>query len=308
MYIIEVKRSIISEEGNQYAQVWAAIILLIVNLRNMSFIGKYFTEDKVTYTALGITAYVFEDSLSAQFVSECLTPFREAYIKDDQLKEIVADFGSSRKQEIAERLPRKADVLAGDFGEILTYYLATEIWHPDATVCPMKWRLKDKKDAASPYTDVIIFKGEENNPKTDDAMYSFEAKVRSTAPSGHYSNKSGYKAGKEQCVFVDAVMDADNDRVSRAAESIQYLLTRCKDLGLKTEYRKVFRYAEPYNTVSYQKLFTAVAIIDSNFTSSQFSKIPTDLFAQYPEIRVFFVPIKDLQVLYESVFAQLPNA
>lgn len=274
----------------------------------MSFIDKYFTEDKVTYAAFGITAYVFDDSLSSHFVSECLVPFREAYIKDEKLNEIVADFGTTRQQEIIERLPKKADILAGDFGEILTYYLATEIWHPDATVRPMKWRLKDKKDAASPYTDVIIFKGEEDNPRTDDAMYSFEAKVRSTIPSGHYSNKSGYKAEKEQCVFVDAVMDADKDRISRTAESIQYLLTRCKDLGLKTEYKRVSRFAEPYCTVSYQKLFTAVAIVDSSFTENQFSKIPTDLFTHYPGIRVFFVPIKDLQALYKSVFSQLPNA
>jgi len=274
----------------------------------MPFIDKYFTEDKVTYAALRITAYVFDDSLTAQFVNECLVPFREAYIKEDKLNKIVEDFGTTRQHEITERLPKKADVLAGDFGEILTYYLSTEIWHPDATVCPMKWRLKDKKDAASPYTDVIIFQGDEGNAQPDDAMYSFEAKVRSTSPSGHYPDKSGYKSGKEQCIFVDAVMDADKDRISRAAESIQYLLTRCKDLGLKAEYKSLYRFAEPYNTVTYQKLFTAVAIIDSDFTSKQFSKIPSDLFTAYPNIRVFFVPIKNLRALYESVFAQLPNA
>ena len=274
----------------------------------MPFIDKYFTEDKVTYAAHGIIAYVFDDSLTAQFVNECLVPFREAYIKEEKLNEIIADFGTTRQQEITERLPKKADVVAGDFGEILTYYLATEIWHPDATVCPMKWRMKDKKNAASPYTDVVIFRGDEDNAKPDDAMYSFEAKVRSTVPSGLYQNKSGYKAGKEQCVFIDAVMDADKDRISRAAESIQYLLTRCKDLELKAEYKRLYRYADPYNTVTYQKLFTAVAIIDSEFTSKQFSKIPADLFTVYPDIRVLFVPIKKLKALYESVFAQLPNA
>lgn len=274
----------------------------------MSFIDKYFTEDKVTYAAFGITAYVFDDSLTAQFVNECLVPFREAYIKEEKLNNLVTDFGTTRQQEIAERLPKKADVLAGDFGEILTYYLATEIWHPDATVCPMKWRLKDKKDAASPYTDVIIFRGNEDNAKPDDAMYSFEAKVRSTTPSGRYSDKSGYKSGKERCVFIDAVIDAENDRTSRAAETIQYLLARCKDLGLKTTYKRLCRFAEPYNTVTYQKLFTAVAIIDSDFTSKHSSKIPADLFTAYPNIRVFLVPVKNLKPLYETVFAQLPNA
>ena len=274
----------------------------------MPFIDKYFIKDTTTYAALGITAYVFDDTKTAQFVSECLVPFREAYIKEEKLVEIVNEFGTSRKQEIEERLPKTADVKAGDFGEILTYYLAREVWHPDVNVCPMKWRLKDKKDAASPYTDVLVFKSDPNGANPNDTMFSFEAKVRATVPSGHYPNKKGYKAGKEQCVFIDAVIDAHKDRVSRAAESINYLLTRCKDLGLKVEYKQVYRYAEPFNTVTYQKLFTAVAIIDSAFTAKQLAKLPNDLFATYPNIRVFFVPITGLQALYENVLAQLPNA
>lgn len=273
----------------------------------MAFIDKYFTEDKTTYAAHGITSYVFNDSLTAQFISECLVPFREAYIKEEKLNEIVSEFGTKRCQEIEERLPKTADVVAGDFGEILTYYLAIQLWHTDATICPMKWRLKDKKDAASPYTDVIVFKADPNGAHPDDTMFSFEAKVRSTAPAGNYDNKKGYKAGKRQCVFVDAVIDAEKDKVSRAAESINYLLTRCKDLGMKAEYAKLFRFAEPYNTVTYKKKFTAVAIVDSAFTDKQFDRLPADLFTTYPDIRVFFVPIKDLKALYEAVYDQLPN-
>lgn len=274
----------------------------------MSFINNYFTEDTTTYAKYGIKAYVFDGTKAAQFISECLVPFREAYIKEEKLVEIVNGFGTTRKQEIEERLPKAAEVKAGDFGEILTYYLAREVWHPDVNVCPMKWRLKDKKDAASPYTDVLVFRSDPKGANPSDAMFSFEAKVRATAPSGQYDNTKGYKAGKEQCVFIDAVMDANKDCVSRAAESIEYLLTRCKDLGLKVEYQQIYRYAEPYNTVTYQKLFSAVAIIDSAFTTKQFSKIPPDLFTTYPHIRVFFVPISGLQALYESVLAQLPNA
>lgn len=274
----------------------------------MPFINNYFTEDNTTYAAYGIKAYVFDGTKTAQFISECLVPFREAYIKEEKLVEIVNDFGTTRKQEIEERLPKAADVKAGDFGEILTYYLAKEVWHPDVNVCPMKWRLKDKKDAASPYTDVLVFRSDPLVANPNDAMFSFEAKVRATVPSGSYDNQKGYKAGKEKCVFIDAVMDADKDRVSRVAESIQYLLTRCKDLGLKVEYNQIYRYAEPYNTVTYQKLFSAVAIIDSAFTAKQLAKLPKDLFTTFPNIRVFLVPIAGLQALYESVLAQLPNA
>lgn len=274
---------------------------------NMAFIDKYFTEDKTTYSAYGITAYVFNDALSAQFINDCLVPFREAYIKEEKLVQIVNDFNTTRQQEIQERLPKSTAVVAGDFEEILTYYLATQVWQTDVNVCPMKWRLKDKKDAASHYSDVILFKLGENGPLIDDAMYSFEAKVRSTGPAGNYKVESGYKSGKPECVFIDAVMDAEKDRVSRAAETINYLLVRYKDLGLKEEYDKIFRFANPYCTVSYHKEHSAVAIIDSAYTAQQFSKLPPDLFANFPEIRVLFVPIKDLKLLYERVYAQLSN-
>lgn len=274
----------------------------------MPFIDKYFTEDNSTYAAYGITAYVFDDKNTAQFIRECIVPFREAYIKEAKLVEIVKVFGTTRKHEIEERIPKTADVKAGDFGEILTYYLAREIWCQDANICPMKWRLKDKKDAASPFTDVLIFRSDVNGANPNDELFSFEAKVRATAPSGNYDNKIGYKAGKAKCAFIDAIIDADKDRVSRAAESINYLLTRCKDLGLTVEYKQIIRFAEPYNNVTYKKQYSAVVIVDSKYTARQLAKLPVDLLVNYPNIRVYFVPIKDLKVLYENVFTQLPNA
>ncbi len=275
----------------------------------MPFIAKYFIEDKTSYASLGIVAYEFDDSQRANFISDCLVPFREAYINEEKLVQIVKDFGTKRRDEIDERLPKKPDVVAGDFGEILTYYFAKEVLRTDATFFPMKWRLKDKKDAASPYTDVIVFKLDPNGASPQDAMYTYEVKLRAGAPYGSYSATKGYLAGKKQCVFIDAVVDAYKDHVSRAGESILYLRTRCKDLGLKDEYEKIKRFTKPFCTVKFVKECSAVAIVDSSFKDKQIDKIPSDLLKTFKKIKnVFFVPIKDLQKLYQAVFAQLPNA
>lgn len=275
----------------------------------MPFIAKYFKEDKTTYASQGIVAYEFDNSQRANFINECLVPFREAYIKEAKLVQIINDYGTNRRDEIDERLPKEPFVVAGDFGEILAYYLVKEIWQTDATFFPMKWRLKDKKDAASPYTDVIVFKLDPSGASTQDAMYSFEIKLRSKMEYGSYTETTGYKAGKKRSVFVDAILDADKDRVSRAAESILYLRTRCKDLNLTPEYNMIVRFTKPYCSVRFKKHYSAVAIVDSSDKAKHISRIPADLFKTYSKVkRVFFVPVNDLQNLYESVFAQLPNA
>lgn len=275
----------------------------------MPFIAKYFTKDDTTYAAHGIVAYVFDDSQRSDFINDCLVPFREAYIKEEKLVQIVKDYGTRRRDEINERLPKAPDVVAGDFGEILTYYLVKEVLRTDATFFPMKWRLKDKKDAASPYTDVIVFKLDPNGASPKDAMYTYEVKLRSKAPYGNYSATKGYLSGKKQCVFIDAVCDAYKDHVSRAGESILYLRTRCKDLDLKDEYEKIKRFTKPFCTVKYDKECSAVAIVDSSFKDMQIAKIPADLFKTFKKVKnVFFVPVKDLKNLYQAVFAQLPNA
>lgn len=92
----------------------------------MAEISDYFTHDANLYPKSGLEFYVFDSSKSIAFVQDCLIPFREAYISEEKLSHIVSRFPTTRKDAISRRLPRKGMVMSGDFGEILSFYLACQ--------------------------------------------------------------------------------------------------------------------------------------------------------------------------------------
>lgn len=280
----------------------------------MASIASYFSLDNSLYPASGIKFYKFDNSKSASFITDCFIPFREAYIEDTKIVQNIATYGTSRAEEIAERIPDPGDVMSGDFGEILTFYLACQCWSPNANVYPMKWRLKDKKKAASPYTDVMLFEVQDpSNPATNDAMITYEVKTRATALGNTtykvHNRKSfvTYKDGKLECTFIEAVFDANKDAVERAAETIPYLKTRCKDLNLTDLYTKINRFSHGVS-VSYLKEHNAVAVIDTSTLAEQMNRIPADLFTAHPNVcNVYCVPIDNLKAIYESIYNNMPD-
>lgn len=276
-------------------------------------IHNFFTENRAKYAAQGIVLYVFDDAKTADFVNECLIPFRRAYLSDEKLDRLEAKKQNSRKDIINRRLPDPGDVMSGDFGEILTYYMATELWSPEVNFKPMKWRLKDDPKKASPKTDVVLFRlvNDVNNPDANDTLITYEAKAHATPIAGKYrthTQKSAitYKDGKDCCTFVDAVFDADKDRASRAAESIVYLKNIAEDTD-DDEFMDVLKRFEQGYTVPYNTLHNAVAIIESTDIDNQINRMPKDLMANFPGIVLYCMPIKNLKIVYESIFSQLKN-
>lgn len=274
-------------------------------------IHDYFTEDRVKYAAQGIVLYVFDETKTAAFVKECLIPFRRAYLSDKKLDKLEAKKLNPRKDIINRRLPDKGDVMSGDFGEILTYYMATELWSPDVNYKPMKWRFKDDPKKASPKTDVVLFQfvNDVNNPHANDMMITYEAKAHAKPISGKYKihvqkPSITYKDGKDCCTFVDAVFDADRDRASRAAESIIYLKNKAEDTD-DDEFMAVLKRFESGFTVPYNTQYNAVAIIESTDIDNQINRMPIDLMTSFPDIVLYCMPIKNLQTVYETVFTQL---
>lgn len=280
----------------------------------MKSVSSYFSLDTSLYPQSGLSFYVFDSNKANSFVADCLVPFREAYIANDEVDRIVNDYKKTREDVIHRRLPKKGAVMSGDFGEILSFYLASQIWSPTANVLPMKWRFKDKKTAASNYTDIMLFELiDENNPSINDALFTYEVKTRATdLPLASYKTHKKnacvtYKDGKSECTFIDAVCDADKDVVGRAAETIPYLLTRCEDLGLTELHAKINRFSDPVN-MTYRKEHNAVAVIDSNTLAEQMKRLPADLLSSYPKVsRVFCVPIDKLKEIYEKIYEEMPK-
>lgn len=279
----------------------------------MDNISDYFKKDDTLFPGKGLTFYVFDDTKATAFVMDCLIPFRQAYIDDEKLNERVMVYGTQRADEIQEQLPNPGDVMSGDFGEILAFYMACGIWESGVNVAPMKWRLKDKKKASSHYTDLVLFKlPDVNNPSVTDAMVTYEVKTRATSLTNtkykkHKSPKyKTYKDDKLECTIIEAVFDAQKDAVERAAETIPYLLTRCKDERWDDLYHKIYRFSKA-NKVSYIKEHNAVAVVDIDTLNEQITRMPADLLTQHPDVnKVYCVPMKNLKNIYEHVYSNMP--
>lgn len=278
----------------------------------MSLVSDYFRLSTRLYPSSGLAFYVFDSHKTKRFVNDCLIPFREAYISEEKLSHIVSRFPTTRKDAISRRLPRKGSVMSGDFGEILAFYLACQIWSPTVNVLPMKWRFKDSKKDSSKYTDIVLFELHDvKKPSVDDAMYTYEVKTCSEGlGDGVYKihkrpSYKNYKDGRSECTILEAVFDANKDAVERAAETIPYLLTRCEDEDLYELHEQIYRFRIAEKT-TYKKEYNAVAVVDTKTLAKQMSRMPKDLLAMHPNVKkVYCVPMNNLKSVYESVYSDI---
>ncbi len=60
-------------------------------------------------------------------------PLRRCYLPDEKLAEVVRTYGATEAAVIRARLPDPGSVMAGDFGEIVTYLYHAAKAHPN---CP----------------------------------------------------------------------------------------------------------------------------------------------------------------------------
>lgn len=144
----------------------------------MADVISYFTRDDARSASENLEIFNFTGN-PTDFVRDCVTRFREAYISEEKLGEIAAGSKSTtRKEAIERRLPQKTSNKAGDFGEILSYYLWTETFARDTNIRPMKTRWKEHPDMPSHLTDIILLKRvDEDKVSPDDRMDTIEAKV-----------------------------------------------------------------------------------------------------------------------------------
>ena len=262
----------------------------------MADLTKYFTEDKVTYAAQRIALYKFDNTKKAEFIKEMVVSVRDAYISNEKIAELEITVHKTRQELIQKRLPKKKEIVSGDFGEILTFHIATAHFASKANIRVQKWRFKDDKAKASPKTDILLFfKDAETYYSPKDTMYSIEVKTWASDP---YNSKSA---------ILNAVKDADVDRTSRAIETIDYFLTRIEDTG---EYMEHYSDIERFGGAYYQqcnKSFNAVAVVDSAYLSKHIANIPASMYTDYPGIYIYCLPIEDLYNSYLTIYSQVPT-
>ena len=67
---------------------------------------SFFTEDTTTYSESNIVMYVFDETRTDEFIKGSLDSYRRAYISDEDLEEIVTEMGTTRNEEIKEKLKK----------------------------------------------------------------------------------------------------------------------------------------------------------------------------------------------------------
>lgn len=261
----------------------------------MADLISYFTRNDALSANEGIEVYDFTGNAIA-FVQDCVQRFREAYISEDRINRILSKSQkATRKDCIERRLPKLPQNIAGDFGEILSFYLWTEAWASDANICPMKIRWKEHPDMPSHLVDVILLKRiDENNARPDDKMYTIESKVW-TSPMG---------VGKSS--LTDALNGAIKDSTERAAKTIPYLVLQYERDDEYDLADQVKRFGDPVND-PYIKEHFAVAIVEMNQKNTHIGNFDKNLHTATPNIPVFLLPIADLKSIYKSLFQDIPN-
>ena len=261
----------------------------------MANLLSYFTRNETLSASWGIEVYEFTGN-DVNFVRECIGRFKDAYVGEEKISRILSKSKkTSRKDIIERRLPKQTHNKAGDFGEIVSYFLWTEIWGADATIRPFKWRWKEHPDMPSHLVDVILLKRiDEDNPDPNDKMYTVESKVW-TSPMG-----VGHSS------LTKALEGALKDKSERAAKAIPYLVLQYERDDEYDLADQVKRFGDPVNH-PYIKVYNAIAIVDASQTNAHLNNFNKALQAAHSEIPIFYLPVNDLKKIYLDVYNRLPN-
>ncbi len=257
---------------------------------------SYFTKNVALSAKEGIEVYEFTGN-AVDFVKDCVDRFREAYVSEEKISGILsASKTTSRKDIIERRLPKDNWNKAGDFGEILSFYLWTETWASDANILPMKWRWKEHPDMPSHLVDVILLKRVDSEiASREDRMYTVESKVWTSRVPEHHSS------------LTQALEGAITDDVERAAKAIPYLVLQYERDGEYDISESVKRFGDPVK-VSYQKKHCAIAIVESAQKDIHLGNFDRILHKTETHIPVFYLPVSGLKKIYLDLYNNIPNS
>lgn len=224
-------------------------------------------------------------NISATWPNDLAIAFRRAYISDRTIAEMAELRERPPKTILESVLPPAGPVMAGDFGEILVYLFQGSSHAPENLHGQKKWRLKETRTHAAPYSDVVHFYLPEwPTPSASDVLLCSEVKVKSTRSNGD--------------PIADARRDSKKDQVSRLAKTLVWLQERAMT-NLEINVDQIDRFSNATEHPPYSKRFHAVAVIDDEFLDEEIGKIVTPL-DQDCDLVVIAVPT--LHATYTAVY------
>lgn len=243
-----------------------------------------------------ISLYRLKPSNREELLESLPDKFRICYVSDVELERLSKANGVTQGEFMQHYLPDKGNVMSGDFGEFLSYYLTKDLCADKKSriAGPKKWRWKQDRNKPAPHTDILLFKIRDRKSKTNnpnDEVIAVESKMKSVKK-------------KDYSPIQNAVDGAKTDKLSRMAKSLDWYFDQYAKDGKPKLKELVNRYRFPDEFGSYKKSFKAIAIIDETLFEDEISKAITDM---DDEIDIWAVSISDLKNAYETVFEQIPN-
>ena len=221
---------------------------------------------------------------------------RRCYLTDDLLQDrsqqLEQELGGSTEERerviIGSKLPDPGSVMSGDFGEILVYIYHAVRSHPQVAFGPKKWRLKEARTKAAPYSDVLHFiLPSWPTPTAQDVIICSEVKSKAT-DNDNWSP------------IEEAIKGCSKDRTNRLAKTLVWLRDRAmgENLGT-TDIAHLDRFINAIDYPQAAKRFYAVAVICSSLIDDELNKAALVTNADYTLV---VISVPNLHATYTAVF------
>ncbi len=177
--------------------------------------------------------------------------------------------------------------MSGDFGEILAAICQASRVFPEQVIDPLKWRLKQDRLKASPYTDVLqMVLPKWPKSSEDDRLLCAEVKAKAT--------RGGSKP------LQTAVEGARKDRDRRMNKTLIWLKERALDTGLgDMTIDQLDRFIQSDAHSTFKREFQAVVVLCSSLVCAEIADINSFLSDDIP---VVVIVVDDLKQTYQAVF------
>ncbi len=243
---------------------------------------KWFvTEKSNSYTLLKVSAETSKSLAKALGLA-----VRRCYITDDAVRTNASENGLTQEEIIAAALPDPGSVMAGDFGELLTFAYQSAGLKASQNVGFVKWRLKQDRTKAAPFSDVVhLVLPTWPEPSNKDGIVCSEVKTKSTNGSSQ--------------PIAEAIADSTKDRTTRLAKTLVWMRERAitgSSAGVTVAQLDRFIRASDY-PVSVRR-FNAVAVICSSLVSAELADAPALPSKEYDLI---VMSVAELKTTYEAV-------
>ena len=244
---------------------------------------------KLEDSANGIELYRLQVDAIDQFGALFPKVLRDCLISDDKLAALlILPDSPSREELIRGKLPDNAQIMSGDFGEILVLHLLQERESEEAQGV-IKWRWKEDKNRSAQKSDVLIYclrnglTGHEN-----DSLLISEVKSKSKK--------------RKSNPLSDAVKGAHLDCTQRLAKTLLWAKDNFNHDGEFQKAKEIDRFLRNAVKIPYKKRFRAAAVFDSSLTQEELSK-PIEQIAFEDEFGILVVCIPKLSELRSSIFS-----